>query len=197
KWDTLRGLGLDDDHIASSRDTGFAGKFLAVTGGEGVDVVLNSLAGEFVDASLELLPRGGRFLEMGKTDIRDAGSVPEGVVYRAFDLVEAGPARIGELLAELLELFAAGAVSVSPVRCWDVRQAREAFRFVSQARHIGKVVLTVPHGLDPDKTVLITGGTGALAGHVARHLAERGARNLLLLSRRGPAAPGVADLVEE
>ncbi|WP_308190816.1 zinc-binding dehydrogenase, partial [Streptomyces sp. HPF1205] len=191
-------MGLDDDHIANSRDTGFAGKFLAVTGGEGVDVVLNSLAGEFVDASLELLPRGGRFLEMGKADVRDVDSLPEGVAYRAFDLVEAGPARIGELLAELLGLFAAGVVSVLPVRCWDVRQAREAFRFVSQARHIGKIVLTVPHDLDPNGTVLITGAGGALAGLAARHLVtEYGARNLLLLSRRGPAAPGVADLVEE
>ncbi len=53
----------------------FRERFLAATGGEGVDVVLNSLAGEFVDASLRLLPRGGRFLEMGKTDIRDADAV--------------------------------------------------------------------------------------------------------------------------
>ncbi|WP_374204347.1 SDR family NAD(P)-dependent oxidoreductase [Streptomyces sp. HPF1205] len=182
--------------MANSRDTGFAGKFLAVTDGEGVDVVLNSLAGEFVDASLGLLPRGGRFLEMGKADIRDVDSLPEGVVYRAFDLVEAGPARIGELLAELLGLFASGVVSVLPVRCWDVRQAREAFRFVSQARHVGKVVLTVPHGLDPDKTVLVTGGTGSLGAQVARHLViEHGVRRLLLLSRRGLDAPGAADLV--
>ncbi|WP_225851368.1 zinc-binding dehydrogenase, partial [Streptomyces sp. HPF1205] len=195
KWDTLRGLGLDDDHIANSRDTGFAGKFLAVTDGEGVDVVLNSLAGEFIDASLQLLPRGGRFLEMGKTDVRDADSLPEGVVYRAFDLFDAGADRIAEMLGELGGLFASGVVSVLPVRCWDVRQAREAFRFVSQAKHIGKVVLTVPHDLDPDKTVLVTGGTGSLGAQVARHLvAEHGARNLLLLSRRGLQAPGAAEL---
>ena len=98
KWDALRELGLDDDHIASSRDLEFEEKFLETTGGEGVDVVLNSLAGEFVDASLELLPRGGRFLEMGKTDIRDPEQVAAehpGVAYRAFDLIEAGPERIG------------------------------------------------------------------------------------------------------
>ncbi|MER5642629.1 beta-ketoacyl synthase N-terminal-like domain-containing protein, partial [Kitasatospora sp. NPDC002227] len=196
KWDTLRSLGLDDDHIASSRDLAFAEKFLAVTGGEGVDVVLNSLAGEFVDASLSLLPRGGRFLEMGKTDIRT--EAPAGVMYRAFDLVEAGPARIGELLAELLELFAAGAVALSPVKVWDVRRAPEAFRFVSQAKHIGKVVLTVPQAIDPAREVVITGGTGSLGALVARHLvAEYGARKLLLLSRRGPEAAGAAELVAE
>ena len=67
----------------------FGERFLAGTGGGGVDVVLNSLAGEFVDASLGLLPRGGRFMEMGKTDVRDPEAVAErhpGVVYRAFDL---------------------------------------------------------------------------------------------------------------
>ncbi|WP_460748495.1 zinc-binding dehydrogenase, partial [Micromonospora schwarzwaldensis] len=70
KWDILRGMGVDDAHLASSRDLGFRDSFLTVTGGEGVDVVLNALAGEFVDASLDLLPRGGRFVEMGKTDVR-------------------------------------------------------------------------------------------------------------------------------
>ncbi|MDT0271180.1 zinc-binding dehydrogenase, partial [Streptomyces sp. DSM 44915] len=64
KWDVLRGMGLDDAHIGNSRDLSFREKFLGVTGGAGVDVVLNSLAGGFVDASLDLLPRGGRFLEM-------------------------------------------------------------------------------------------------------------------------------------
>ncbi|MER5642578.1 type I polyketide synthase [Kitasatospora sp. NPDC002227] len=196
KWDTLRSLGLDDDHIASSRDLAFAEKFLAVTGGEGVDVVLNALAGEFVDASLSLLPRGGRFLEMGKTDIRT--TVPEAVAYTAFDLVEAGPARIGELLCKLLALFEAGVIETLPVRSWDVRQAREAFRFVSQAKHVGKVVLTVPQQLDPAREVLITGGTGSLGALVARHLVtEHGARKLLLLSRRGLGAPGAAELVAE
>ena len=68
-------MGLDDDHIASSRDTGFAEKFRATTGGHGVDVVLNSLAREFVDASLELLASRGRFVEMGKTDLRDPAAV--------------------------------------------------------------------------------------------------------------------------
>ena len=72
KWDTLRAMGFDEDHIGDSRTLGFEEKFLSVTEGRGIDVVLNSLAGEFVDASLRLLVRGGRFIEMGKTDIRDA-----------------------------------------------------------------------------------------------------------------------------
>ncbi|WP_330347002.1 type I polyketide synthase [Streptomyces sp. NBC_00582] len=201
KWDTLRGLGLDEAHIASSRDTGFEAAFLAATGGRGMDVVLDSLAGEFVDASLRLLPRGGRFLEMGKTDVRDPQVVAAehaGVVYQAFDLMDVDPERIGRMLAELVVLFEAGVLKPLPVTCWDVRRAAEAFRYLSQARHVGKVVLTVPAPLDPDGTVLVTGGTGGLGALVARRLVtEHGVRHLLLASRRGLDAPGATELIAE
>ncbi len=197
KWDTLRELGLDDDHIASSRDLGFEEKFRAVTGGRGVDVVLNALAGEFVDASLRITAPGGRFLEMGKTDIRDPRTIGEDVRYRAFDLGEAGPERNKGLLGELLDLFAQGALRPLPVRTWDVRRAREAFRFMSQAKHIGKIVLTMPPRWNPEGTVLITGGTGALGGHLARRFAAAGTRHLLLTSRRGADAPGAAELAAD
>ncbi|OOK64304.1 zinc-binding dehydrogenase family protein [Mycobacterium kansasii] len=77
KWDTLRAMGFDEDHISDSRSLEFEDKFRAVTGGRGMDVVLDSLAGEFVDASLRLLGPGGVFLEMGKTDIRDPGVIAQ------------------------------------------------------------------------------------------------------------------------
>ncbi|WP_197361732.1 SDR family NAD(P)-dependent oxidoreductase, partial [Streptomyces clavuligerus] len=191
KWDALRSGGLDDAHLASSRTTEFADRFLDTTGGRGVDLVLDSLAREFVDASLELLPRGGRFVEMGKTDIRDAAEVARdhpGVHYRAFDLMEAGPDRIGALLTDVLDLFERGVLTPSPLTCWDIRHAPRAFRRLARARHIGKNVLTVPAPLDPDGTVLVTGGTGTLGGLVARHLATvHGVRHLLLTARRTPA----------
>ncbi|MFD7505221.1 type I polyketide synthase [Streptomyces sp. NPDC059850] len=201
KWDTLRALGLSDDRIASSRDLAFESTFRDVSGGRGVDVVLDSLAREFVDASLRLLPRGGRFVEMGKTDIREPDEVAAqypGVSYQAFDLFDAGLDRIQEMLCELLDLFHQGALRPLPISAWDVRQAPDAFRYMSQARHVGKVVLTVPAGWNPDGTVLITGGTGALGGLVARHaVAERGVRHLLLTSRRGEQAAGAAELSAE
>ncbi|HEV7807386.1 MAG TPA: SDR family NAD(P)-dependent oxidoreductase [Solirubrobacteraceae bacterium] len=201
KWDAVRALGVADDRIASSRDLAFGERFLEVTGGDGVDVVLNALAGEFVDASLQLLPRGGRFMEMGKADVRDADEVArehEGVRYRAYDLFEAGPQRIQEMLAEVVALFEQGVLQHAPIRSWDVRRGREAFRFLREGRNTGKVVLRVPPPLDPDGTVLITGGTGGLGALFARHLAEaHGARRLLLVSRRGLAADGAAELVAE
>ncbi|MBW1600456.1 SDR family NAD(P)-dependent oxidoreductase, partial [Streptomyces sp. JJ38] len=201
KWDAVRALGVAADRIASSRDLDFRQTFLGATDGAGLDVVLDALAGEFVDASLELLPRGGRFIEMGKTDIRDPEAVAEshpGVRYRSYDLMEAGPERIQEMLREITALFEQGVLQPSPIRAWDVRRGREAFRFLREGRNVGKVVLTVPAPLDQDGTVLITGGTGGLGALFARHLVERhGARRLLLVSRRGTAAEGVAELVAD
>src|ERR1039457_3018256 len=75
KWPTLRSLGVAEDHIASSRSAEFEGAFRAVTGGRGMDVVLNSLTGELTDASLRLLADGGQFIEMGKADIRNPQQV--------------------------------------------------------------------------------------------------------------------------
>ena len=198
------GDGVRREHMASSRDGGFEAGFLAGTGGAGVDIVLNALAGELTDASLRLLPRGGVFVEMGKTDVADAAAVAAahpGVAYKAFDVNDAGPDRLGEILAAVTGLLAAGVLEAAPVRCWDVRRAPEAFRFMSQARHTGKIVLTVPP--DPAAarvpgTALVTGGTGTLGGLVARHLARTGqAAELVLASRSGPAAAGTAGLAAD
>ncbi|MEU8180227.1 SDR family NAD(P)-dependent oxidoreductase, partial [Micromonospora sp. NPDC049047] len=200
KWEVLRGMGLADERIGNTRDTGFADRFLAATGGVGVDVVLDSLAGEFVDATLRLLPRGGRFLEMGKADIRDPEQIAAahpGIAYQALDLADAGPDRIDKLLARLVDLAGQGVLTPPPVTAWDIRRAPEAFRYMQQARHTGKLVLTMPAPIE-DGPVLITGGTGTLAGIVARHLATAyGVRHLVLASRRGPAADTAAALVAE
>jgi len=206
KWAALRALGLDDDHIASSRDLDFATRFAGPTaaapdGSGGVDVVLNSLTGEFIDASLTLLSRGGRFIELGKADLRDPAAVAAahpGVGYHSFELMDIDPDTLGRMLREIADLLASGAVAALPATAWDVGQAPAAFRFLSQARHVGKVLLRIPAPLNPDGTVLITGGTGTLGAQVARHLVTRhGVRHLVLVSRQGPMAPGAADLAAE
>ena len=211
KWDTLRAMGFDDAHIGDSRTLGFEQKFLAATDGAGVDVVLNSLAGEFLDASLRLLVGGGCFIEMGKTDLRDPQQIADdhqGVMYRAFDLMEAGADHIAAMLSELMGLFGDGVLASLPVKTFDVRCASAAYRFVSQARQIGKVVLTLPDG--PGNAVLagsggglaggsvvITGGTGMAGSALAAHLVARyGVAHVVLVSRSGADAEGVAELVE-
>jgi NADPH:quinone reductase-like Zn-dependent oxidoreductase/NADP-dependent 3-hydroxy acid dehydrogenase YdfG/acyl carrier protein len=202
KWDALRELGIDDDHLASSRDLAFREKFLAATGEKGVDVVLNALAGDFIDASLDLLSDGGRFIEMGKADIRDARQVAAGhpgVEYEAFEIHEhAGIDRMNEIMKELMALFAAGSLRHHPIVSWDVRRAVSAFRYLRDGRNVGKVVLTIPQSLDPKGTVLITGGTGSMAAEMARQLAAAGeVGHLLLVSRRGPDADGASELRTE
>jgi NAD(P)-dependent dehydrogenase (short-subunit alcohol dehydrogenase family)/acyl carrier protein len=194
-------MGFDDDHIANSRTVEFEQKFSEVTGGAGFDIVLNSLTGEFIDAGLRLLQRGGRFIEMGKADIRASGEIAArhpGVQYRAFDVFEAGPDRAQEIFGELVALFENGELHPLPAHSWDIRHALDAYRFLSRARHVGKLVLSVPTPLNSEGTVLITGGTGVLGSLLARHLVTRhGVRNLLLISRRGPAADGAAAIESE
>ncbi len=198
KWGVLEAMGLGRDHIASSRSLEFGERFADA----GIGIVLNALAGEYVDASLGLLGEGGRFLEMGKSDVRDAEEIEAafpGVNYRAFDLMEAGPDRIQEMLRALVALFDESALEGLPVRVWEAGEAVDAFRFMSQARHIGKNVLRIPAPpLGRRGTVLITGGTGGLGALVARHLVTRhGVRHLLLASRGGPDAEGAAELARE
>ncbi|MFI2334000.1 SDR family NAD(P)-dependent oxidoreductase [Nocardia rhamnosiphila] len=201
KWKVLRELGFEEAAIGDSRTLDFERKFLAATDGRGVDIVLDSLAGEFVDASLRLLPRGGRFVEMGMLDRRDPDIVAAGhpgVDYHSFMLMEVGPDRLGEILGALGELFEAGALTPARTTAWDLRRTPEAYRYLGQARHIGKNVLTVPTPLRPGGTVLITGGTGGLGAIAARHLVTaHGVRRLVLAGRRGPDAPGAAELAAE
>ncbi|MEO3857742.1 type I polyketide synthase [Acrocarpospora sp. B8E8] len=180
KWDQVRALGVPGSNLASSRTAEFERHF----GGRDVDVVLNSLAGELVDASLRLLRPGGRFVEMGKTDIRDPHRYPH-LRYQAFDLLDLDPGHLGRLLREVLALFERGELAPLPVATWDLRRAPDAFRHLSQARHVGKVALTMPVRPGPRDTVLITGGTGALGRALARHLIDRHDVGRVVLAGRG------------
>ncbi|MEU5869917.1 zinc-binding dehydrogenase, partial [Nonomuraea sp. NPDC047529] len=174
KHHLLRRLGIPADHVASSRTLDFADAFTTATGGHGMDVVLNALAGPFTDASLTLTAPGGRFIEMGKTDRRDPAHVTTThphLRYQSFDLMDAGADHIHTILTGLHDLLTVGHLTALPVRCWPVTAARHAFRHMAQARHTGKIVLTIPHPPHPDGTILITGGTGGLGSILARHLA--------------------------
>ncbi|MFJ6442208.1 type I polyketide synthase [Streptomyces sp. NPDC091649] len=201
KQDTLRAWGVPEDHIASSRTLDFADAFRAATGGRGVDVVLNSLSKDAIDASLRLLAPGGRFAEMGKTDIRDTARTEAehpGTTYRAYNILGVSPDRIGEVLDELIALFESGALAHLPLRTWDVHEGRTPLRMLSRAKQRGKLVLTMPRTVDPDRPALVTGGTDGLGAQVARHLVTaHGVRRLLLLSRRGPDTPNAAALRAE
>ena len=201
KWPTVRELGVGADHIASSRDHRVRADLLPGRDRcRGWTWCWTRLAGEFVDASLRLrVPaddswRWARPISATRTR---SGRLP-GRAYQAFDVIEAGPDRIGEMLTALLELFEKGALRPIPVTTWDIARAPEALRFLGQAKHVGKVVLTIPAPWHESGTVLVTGGTGGLGAVLARHLVtQHGVRHLLLLSRRGADAPGARELERE
>jgi NADPH:quinone reductase-like Zn-dependent oxidoreductase/acyl carrier protein len=202
----LETLGIRD--VFNSRSLDFAEGVRAATGGEGVDVVLNSLRGEFIPRSLELLRPGGCFLEIGKTDLwnpeRVARVNPHATYFPiALDRMMAEePALVGRLLREVFDDFRAGTLQPPPIQTFSIRDAVPAFRHLAQARHIGKVVLTQDEvggagpAVRPDGSYLVTGGLGALGLRVARRLAERGARYLVLAGRGEPSAEARAAVAE-
>ena len=168
------------------------------TDGQGMDVVLNSLDRGFIDASLSLLRPRGVFLgdrqdrhPLGRRYRRgpSRGRLPD------LRLDHCAPEQLQRAWAALTELFSAGACNPLPTTSYGLLPARQAFRDMSQGLHTGKIVLTPPPVLDPTGTVLITGGTGMLGGIFAEHLVTAyGVRQLLLVSRRGAAAPGAGEL---
>ncbi|HEY7768947.1 SDR family NAD(P)-dependent oxidoreductase, partial [Longimicrobium sp.] len=210
KWDALREMGVA--HVMNSRTLDFADQVLEATGGEGVDVVLNSLNGDFIPASLRALRRGGRFVEIGKIGIWDAEQVAaldRGIVYLPFDLGEvraSRPALVRSMLEELGRMLHEGEIQPLPFRSFPLDDAASAFRFMAQARHVGKVVLTTPDEpasadraavtLREDASYLVTGGLGALGLHVARWMVEGGARDLVLVGRSAPGE-GARDAIAE
>ncbi|HLU25285.1 MAG TPA: SDR family NAD(P)-dependent oxidoreductase, partial [Longimicrobiales bacterium] len=201
----LRSLGVQ--HVMNSRTLDFAEEVKRITGGRGVDVVLNSLADEFIPRSLEVLAEDGRFIEIGKRGIWDPARVAEvkpRATYHVVDLgaaLEQEPELIQELLKGLAAAFAAGELEPLPVRTFPMQNAVDAFRFMAQARHVGKIVLTSPTrplgaGLRPDATYLITGGLGGLGLRVARWMVDHGARHLVLVGRRAPTEAAEAAVRE-
>jgi polyketide synthase 12 len=204
KWDALRALGLDDAHIASSRNLAFVDSFNQTTGGQRFDIVLNSLAREFIDASLAMLGKGGRFLEMGKIDLREQSWIDAhhpGVSYQVYNLPEAGPERIQQMLLALAGLFAEGKLKPLPVRTFPINCASDALRFMAQARHVGKVVLVPPRPrrlMMAEGAVLVTGGTGGLGRYVAKWLAtQHHVKDLVLTSRSGERSPEAQAIIAE
>ena len=189
----LREMGIK--HVFPSRSLEFVEQVLTATSGEGIDIVLNSLAGEFVDASLSLLRPGGRFIEIGKTDIRVQAEVVAaypGIVYEAIDLTDRlreEPEGTMARLASLLDEMAAGELKPVPHRVYGFGNSKDAFRELAAARHIGKLVL-IPDSrralVREEGAYIVTGGAAGIGFAAAEWLAEQRAGRIILLSRRPP-----------
>ena len=200
KRDLLRRLGVT--HVMDSRSLAFADQVLAETGGRGVDIVLNALAGDFIPASLRTLAPGGRFLELGKRGIWTAEAVAKirpDVGYHPYDLgalAQSDHALLAPMYEAILAALADGSLRPLPVTVFPIARVADALRYMAQARHIGKVVVQVatdsaPGGsagvaISAAATYWITGGLGALGLETADWLTRAGARHLVLSGRRPP-----------
>jgi len=203
---------LGADHIFDSRSLAFADEILAQTDGKGIDVVLNSLAGEAINRNFQVLKPFGRFLELGKRDFYENTKVGlrpfrNNISYFGIDadqLMLECPELTGRLFSEVMALFAEGALNPLPYHVFEAENIIDAFRYMQQARHIGKIVVTYRNGinhvyqpiqhnqqkleLSADGAYLVTGGLGGFGLKTAEWLAEKGARYLVLISRSGPTS---------
>ena len=191
----LRSIGVE--HVFDSRTTDFGEQILEATGGDGVHVVLNSLTSEgFIDASLSCLMEGGRFVELARRDIlseEEMAAVRPDVGYAILELdvlKKTDPAWVGEVLTQIMGRFAAGELEPIIHSRWPLAEAGAALGFMRAARHLGKIVLTLPPlvrgQLRSDRTYLVTGGLGGIGCAVAEWLADRGAGTIVLNGRRDP-----------
>jgi phthiocerol/phenolphthiocerol synthesis type-I polyketide synthase C len=203
KRNLLKTLGVH--HVLDSRSTMFVDEVRRITG-DGVDVVLNSLAGEAMERSISCLREFGRFVELGKRDYianTHIGLRPfrKNLSYFGVDLghlmlCKQDLAR--KAFAQLMRQFASGALTPLPYSEFPASELTEAFYLMQHSNHVGKIVVQppalatvrqpyVPFAVSGAGTHIITGGFGGFGLEAAKWLANRGARHLVLMGRRGAA----------
>lgn len=209
------GLQLTDKNIANSRNTSFERHVLRETKGRGVDLVLNSLSEDKLQASVRCLAKDGRFLEIGKLDLSNNSALGMSVFLKnttfhgilldsLFDPKSESDDKI-EVVRLLTEGIQNGAVNPLPATVYSEFQVEQAFRFIGSGKHIGKVVLkirdeevnsvvkpsiklvnAIPRSyVNPDKTYVLVGGLGGFGLELANWLIIRGAKKIVLTARSG------------
>jgi zearalenone synthase (highly reducing iterative type I polyketide synthase) len=211
--------GVADDHIFGSRDLGFARGVMKMTGGRGVDIVLNSLAGEALRRSWECVAPSGHFVEIGMKDIVDDTRLSmrpflRGASFSSVNLKDLWDNQV-ELMAEIVEgtrpYLEQGVVKpADPLVSYPVSDLVKALRLLQSGQHKGKLVLNwtsdaqVPVLRSPAPPLnleqgvfLLVGGMGGLGRSIARMLASHGARKLCFLSRSAGTSPSAQSLLDE
>jgi myxalamid-type polyketide synthase MxaB len=204
KWAALKAQGIP--YVMNSRSLDFADEIQRLTQGEGVHVVLNSLNGDFIAKSFEVLTHNGRFVEIGKIGIWDAQQVADlrpDAQYYPFDLGEvttADPSLMTTMLAEIMRGFETGTLVPLPQTVFPITEVANAYRYMQQTKHIGKVILSFETpsatAIHPEASYIITGGLGGLGLKVAQYLVEQGARHLVLASRTGATSPAAQRVLQ-
>ncbi|THW09044.1 polyketide synthase [Aureobasidium pullulans] len=212
--------GIAEDHIFYSRDTTFGPAIRQATGGQGVDIVLNSLGGDFLRESWDCLAPFGRFIEIGKADITknsrlEMAQFEYNVSFASVDLTKVAayrPKLMNRLLNDVEKLMSNGSIRpVGPVTSYGINEVEAAFRSLQSGKSMGKLVITPQPGdlvqvISPKKTAslfkkdasyLIVGGTGGLGCSIARWMASRGAKLICLSSRRANITPRLEELISD
>ncbi|PKX89224.1 type I polyketide synthase [Aspergillus novofumigatus IBT 16806] len=203
---------VPETHIFHSRDASFAKAIKRVTGGRGVDCVLNSLSGELLRVSWTCLAPFGTFVEIGLRDITNnmrldmrpfSGSTTFAFINIANFFNAEGLEVLGQILSDAFDLVHKGVLGAAyPLTVYPVAQLETAFRTMQQGKHRGKLVLSFTDNaeapvlckaqnslrLSPDSTYLFVGGLGGLGRSLAREFVACGARHIAFISRSGDSS---------
>ncbi|KAK8119741.1 polyketide synthase [Apiospora kogelbergensis] len=216
-------MGLPVDHVFSSRNDAFARELRGVTpGGRGVDVVVNSLVGDLLHAGWRVLAKFGRFVEVGKRELLDAGRLDmdvfsQGATFTAFDITDMlyhddpyyREVYIG-LVKEVLSMYRSGQLEPAPITTFDVSNIAKGYRYFSSPDRVGKIVIsfTDPESripvmsskystiLSAHKSYLLVGCLGGLGRSLSNWMLARGARNFVFLGRSGRDKPEAQEHTE-
>ncbi|KAK9777740.1 hypothetical protein SCAR479_05423 [Seiridium cardinale] len=209
--DHLLKLGIPDSHIFSSRDTSFVKGIRDLTAGKGVDVIINSLVGDLMHASWDCVANFGRFIELGKRELIDAGKLDMRIFLRnasfmAVDITELyyhEDKHFRDILSnkvqQALNLYRSREIKQAPITTFDVSDITQAYRYFHSKDRVGKVMVSLenPQSLIPlspskyrtvfhaEKIYLLVGGLGGLGRSISRWMMARGARAFCFLSRSG------------
>lgn len=198
-------------HAFDSRSASFGDAVMEVTGGEGVDIVINALSGEMIEGGMRVTKPGGAFLEIGKNNIWTPQEASDRAPHANYSIVDLGeqilndPDEVRRSFQSILSDIEAGLLAPLPVQAFPLQDAREAFRFMANARHTGKIaLLPEPDGgakmtVRSDGSYLVTGGLAGIGLAAAERLATRGAGEIILVGRSGDshaAQEAAAELAE-
>ncbi|KAK5997938.1 Highly reducing polyketide synthase lcsB [Cladobotryum mycophilum] len=201
-------FGLPREQIFDSHSNKFVNDVMAATNGRGVDVALNSLAGELLHATWSCIAPFGCMIEIGKRDFYGHGKLDmfQFTVNRSFIGLDARhiqserPEVCGQMLRECAKYFEEGHLKpIQTYKNFPATEVSEAFRHMQRGTHIGKFTVTMPEdfselpitqrqpslNLQPDASYFLVGGLGGVGRSIASWFVKNGAKNLVFLSRSG------------
>ncbi|KAI9150039.1 LOW QUALITY PROTEIN: Highly reducing polyketide synthase lcsB [Paramyrothecium foliicola] len=213
-------FGISAANIFNSRDSSFLRDIMQATGGQGVDVVLNSLSGDLLHASWKCVAEFGIMIEIGKRDFRRRSKLcmdafEQNRTFIGLDLwklSQVRPQQAADLLERFMTWIREGKLNAGVIaKTFEASQVQEAFRFMQGGKHIGKIIVTMPEdtsslqavktrpgpALRSDRSYVLVGGLGGLGRALATWMAENGAGELIFLSRSANPGPQLDGFAKE